>query len=230
MRVVLGRRSEDDVSRTDGSARPRARFRGEDRNYRAAGTVAKVNLALVRAAGVRRSPPRVLSGRIHIGPTWTISSARSTTRNTARSPDEPWLDITIPSILDPALAPRAHTSCRSTCTTRRIVRARRLGAAKECPPAPGSDTLERAPGIGALVAAAGHHARELERRIRFPADMLHGELALDQLFTMRPLLLGHARYARPRSRACYLCGAGTHPAVVHDGRQRKAGRAPGDGV
>jgi phytoene dehydrogenase-like protein len=37
----------------------------------------------------------------------------------------------------------------------------------------------------------------------------HGELALDQIFTMRPLL-GWARYATP-VKGLYLCGNGTHP-------------------
>jgi phytoene dehydrogenase-like protein len=37
----------------------------------------------------------------------------------------------------------------------------------------------------------------------------HGELALDQLFTMRPLL-GWARYATP-IQGLFLCGSGTHP-------------------
>ena len=39
--------------------------------------------------------------------------------------------------------------------------------------------------------------------------IFHGELALDQLFTMRPLL-GWARYRTP-IRGLYMCGAGTHP-------------------
>jgi phytoene dehydrogenase-like protein len=37
----------------------------------------------------------------------------------------------------------------------------------------------------------------------------HGELSLDQIFTMRPLL-GWARYLTP-VRNLYLCGSGTHP-------------------
>jgi phytoene dehydrogenase-like protein len=41
--------------------------------------------------------------------------------------------------------------------------------------------------------------------------IFHGELALDQLFTMRPLL-GWARYRTPL-RNLYLCGSGTHPGV-----------------
>ena len=39
--------------------------------------------------------------------------------------------------------------------------------------------------------------------------VFHAEEALDQVFTMRPLL-GWARYRTP-IRGLYLCGAGTHP-------------------
>jgi phytoene dehydrogenase-like protein len=39
--------------------------------------------------------------------------------------------------------------------------------------------------------------------------IFHGELALDQFFTMRPLL-DWARYRTP-IRNLYLCGSGTHP-------------------
>ena len=39
--------------------------------------------------------------------------------------------------------------------------------------------------------------------------MFHGELAIDQLFVMRPLL-GFARYGSPVP-GLYLCGAGAHP-------------------
>jgi len=39
--------------------------------------------------------------------------------------------------------------------------------------------------------------------------IFHGELALDQLFTMRPLL-DWAQYRTPVS-GLYLCGSGTHP-------------------
>ena len=39
--------------------------------------------------------------------------------------------------------------------------------------------------------------------------IFHGELALDQIFTMRPLL-DWARYRTP-IRGLYLCGSGTHP-------------------
>jgi phytoene dehydrogenase-like protein len=40
-------------------------------------------------------------------------------------------------------------------------------------------------------------------------DIFHGQLSLDQLFSLRPLL-GHARYRGPL-RGLYHCGSGAHP-------------------
>jgi phytoene dehydrogenase-like protein len=62
----------------------------------------------------------------------------------------------------------------------------------------------------------------LDRQVITPRDLeeiygltgghiFHGELALDQLFTMRPLL-GWARYRTP-IQGLYLCGSGTHPGI-----------------
>jgi phytoene dehydrogenase-like protein len=49
-------------------------------------------------------------------------------------------------------------------------------------------------------------------------------LALDQLFTMRPLL-GQARYGTP-IRGLYLCGGGTHPGgFMSGGSGRLAAKA-----
>jgi phytoene dehydrogenase-like protein len=70
---------------------------------------------------------------------------------------------------------------------------------------------EHAPGIGGLVEY---------QQVRTPADLEdvygltgghihHGELALDQLFTMRPTL-GWADYGTPIA-GLFLCGSGTHP-------------------
>ncbi len=56
--------------------------------------------------------------------------------------------------------------------------------------------------------------------------MFHGELALDQLFTMRPIL-GHAGYASP-IRGLHLCGAGTHPGGFMTGDSGTAGGTSGN--
>ena len=83
-------------------------------------------------------------------------------------------------------------------------------------------TLERfAPGIGALVVAAQVITpADLESEYGFHGGhVFHGELALDQIATMRPLL-GHARYAGP-VRGLYMCSAGTHPGGFMTGASGK---------
>jgi phytoene dehydrogenase-like protein len=87
-------------------------------------------------------------------------------------------------------------------------------------------TLERyAPGIEQLVTASQVIAPpELERDYGFAGGhIFHGELALDQLLTMRPLL-GYAQYRGPIE-GLYLCGAGTHPGgFLTGGSGRNAAR------
>ncbi len=52
--------------------------------------------------------------------------------------------------------------------------------------------------------------RDLEHRFGLiDGDIFHGQLGLDQLFSLRPVL-GHANYRLPLQRL-YLCGAGAHP-------------------
>ena len=51
---------------------------------------------------------------------------------------------------------------------------------------------------------------DLERTYGFTGGhIFHGELALDQMLTMRPLL-GWGRYRTP-IQSLYLCSSGTHP-------------------
>ena len=73
-------------------------------------------------------------------------------------------------------------------------------------------TLERhAPGLSSAV----EHRQvitplDLEQEFSLTGGHIyHGEPALDQLFTMRPVL-GWAQYRTPL-RGLFLCGAGTHP-------------------
>src|SRR5688572_4145091 len=68
-----------------------------------------------------------------------------------------------------------------------------------------------APAIaGQVVAAQAITPDELESEYGFAGGhIFHGELALDQLYTMRPVL-GSARYSSPIE-GLFLCGGGTHP-------------------
>jgi len=184
------------------------------RSYRALGNVVKINLALSALPQfTAASSPRELSGFIHIGPDLEYLERAFDASKYGTWSSRPYLDVTIPSLTDPALAP-AGAHVMSICAQ---FAPYRLRDADWRTAAPGFadavlDTLaEYAPNLKSLI---------LKRQVITPLDLeatysltgghiFHGELALDQLFTMRPLL-SWARYRTP-IRGLYLCGAGTHP-------------------
>ena len=183
------------------------------RNYRSAGTLAKVSFALSGLPAFPGAGPGMLEGRIHIGAGIDDLERAYDSAKYGEIPPVPVLEGSMPSVLDPSLAPAgAHVlsvSAQFAPNRPKIgswdTRREELGDVVE-------KTLETyAPGFRKLVVA---------RRVRTPADLeaefgawgghvFHGEPALDQLFTMRPIL-GRARYRAPIS-GLYLCGSGTHP-------------------
>ncbi len=200
-------------------------FLSKIRNYRATGTVAKVNLAL---SGLPSFPgpattghdgagtsvdADALSGRIHIGPDLDYLERAFDHAKYGELSADPWLDVTIPSILDPELAPRgAHVMSTYVHYAPYLLRGGGWPESKQVLLDRALATLEKfAPGLRALVVGAEVITpQELESLYGFHGGhIFHGELALDQLATMRPLL-GHSRYHSPL-RGLYLCGAGTHP-------------------
>jgi phytoene dehydrogenase-like protein len=183
-------------------------------NYRASGTVAKVNLALSglpRFVGV--TDASLLSGRIHIGPDLNYLERAFDHAKYGEISEHPWLDVAIPSIIDSALAPAgAHVASLYVHYAPYKLRTGDWSAKKDQLLTRVVDVLERyAPGVRSLIVAAQVISpAELESEYGFAGGhIFHGELAIDQLFTMRPLL-GHARYESPIG-GLYLCGGGTHP-------------------
>jgi phytoene dehydrogenase-like protein len=184
------------------------------RNYRASGTLTKINLALAalpRFSGA--ADAQSLTGRIHIGPGMNYLERAFDHAKYGEASADPWLDVTIPSLLEPQLAPAgAHVMSIYVHYTPAVLRGSDWDAASGPLLRTVLATLERfAPGIGALVVASQVITpHDLERDYGFfGGHIFHGELALDQLFTMRPLL-GYGRYDSP-IRGLHLCGAGTHP-------------------
>lgn len=80
-------------------------------HYRMPGTVAKVNLALSGlpefTALKGESDTSALSGRIHIGPEIDYLERAFDESKYGNFSKQPYLEIAIPSVTDPALAPRA---------------------------------------------------------------------------------------------------------------------------
>jgi phytoene dehydrogenase-like protein len=185
------------------------------RNYRCRGTAAKINLAL-SALPVFPSitNPADLRGRVQIGPGIDYLERAFDASKYGEISAEPYLDLTIPTLHDSSLAPAgAHVmSIYMQYAPYALANGRTWNDARTDLSAIVVRTLERyAPGIGGLIQ---------DQQVLAPADLehtysltgghiLHGEPALDQLFTMRPVL-GWAQYRTP-VRNLFMCGAGTHP-------------------
>lgn len=184
------------------------------RNYRSQGTVAKVNFALSGLPPLAGSQgPESLAGRIHIGPEIDYLERAFDHAKYGELSSDPWLDVRIPSILDPQLAPAgSHLMSIYVHYAPYALRGTTWDASKGALPQAVLRTLERyAPGIERqVVAAEAITPVELERHYGFAGGhIFHGELALDQLLAMRPVL-GYAQYRAPVG-GLYLCGGGTHP-------------------
>lgn len=185
------------------------------RHIRAAGAVTKVNLALSGPPAFRGvSDPALLSGRIVVAPSIDHLERAADDRKYGRVSEAPWLEVTIPSITDPTLAPEGRHVLSALChfTPHRLREGTWDDAAREGAGDLVLRTLEEyAPGISALVEARQVLTpADLERELRLTDGcVLHAEPGLDQFFAWRPLL-GHARY-RFAIPGLYLAGSGAHP-------------------
>ncbi len=189
-------------------------------NYRAVGTVAKVNLALSGLPSFTalnnqddESTAAKLSGRLHIGPNIDYLERAFDEAKYGGYSGQPYLDVTIPSVTDPSLAPKgAHViSIHAQYAPYKL---------KD-----GDWNSRRAEFGDTVVNALSNYAPNLKelvvaRQVITPLDLeqiyglsgghiFHGEQALDQFFTFRPLI-GWAQHRTP-IKGLYLCGAGTHP-------------------
>jgi phytoene dehydrogenase-like protein len=186
------------------------------RNYRCPGTVAKLNLALTALPsfrGISGDAAAALRGRVHVGPGIDYLERAFDASKYGETSASPYLDITFPSIDDPSMAPAGRHVMSVHMQYAPFKRRSGSWTGQEDALA---DTVLRtlevyAPGVTVLVE---------HRQVITPLDLQqvygltgghihHGELALDQLFTMRPTL-GWADYRTPIN-GLYLCGSGTHP-------------------
>lgn len=183
-------------------------------NIRMPGVTAKVNLALSGLpAFAGADDPERLTGRIVIAPSVDYLERAFDCSKYGRISDEPYLEATIPSLLDDSLAPAGqHVMSVLVQWAPYHLREGDWDAARDAFGDLVVKSLERhAPGLSDLITA---------RQVLTPLDLerdyglteggaLHGEPGLDQFFLWRPLF-GHARYRFGIERL-YLCGSGAHP-------------------
>jgi phytoene dehydrogenase-like protein len=193
-------------------------FANRMKNFRANGNVAKINLALgglptFPALDATESSLKSLSGRIHIGPEIDYLERAFDASKYGEFSKVPWLDVTIPTILDPSLAPdgRHVLSAYVQFAPYKLREGNWDARRKDL-----GDTVIKtlstyAPNLPGFVEGIQVITpKDLETSYGFTGGhIFHGELALDQLFTMRPVL-DWARYKTPIL-GLFLCGSGTHP-------------------
>ena len=163
-------------------------------------------------AAIKNGNSAALQGRIQISPGIDYLERAFDESKYGDFSKRPYLEVTIPSLTDPSLAPSgkhvmsiymqyAPYKLKGDWNAQRGA----LGDAVV------KTLAEYAPSLPGMV---------LEGQIITPKDLeetygltgghiFHGELALDQFFTMRPLL-DWARYRTPIANL-YLCGSGAHP-------------------
>jgi phytoene dehydrogenase-like protein len=183
------------------------------RNYRVFGTVAKVNLALSEMPEVPGVAREVLTGRIRICPELDYLERAFDHSKYGQYSTEPYIEFTIPSLIDDTLAPAGkHVLSAYVQFAPYQLRDTTWDAERDNFLRVSLDTLERyVPGLRSrIVEQQVITPLDLERTYGFSGGhIFHGELALDQLLTMRPLL-GWASYQTPIANL-YLCSSGTHP-------------------
>jgi phytoene dehydrogenase-like protein len=184
-------------------------------HYRMPGTVGKVNLALSglpKFTGLNGNGD-ALRGRIHIAPEIDYLERAFDESKYGNFSRQPYLEVAVPSLTDPALAPPGQHVMSIYV---QYAPYKLKGSDWESQRVAFGDTVVKtlaqyAPNLPELI---------LSHQIITPQDLedtygmtgghiFHGELALDQFFTMRPLL-DWARYKTPVQNL-YLCGSGTHP-------------------
>jgi len=193
--------------------------------YRCAGTVAKINLALdglPQFAALKNStaPAAALAGRIHIGPNIEYLERAFDASKYGRFSEHPVLEITIPSIADSTLAPAGkHVMSVMAQYAPYRLRSGEWSANEQGLGDSIIQTLAQyAPDLPSkLVAGQLLTPAKLEQEFSLTGGhWWHGEPALDQLYSMRPLM-EWSRYRTPL-RNLYMCGSGTHPGVALSGQ------------
>lgn len=185
------------------------------RRYKYRGSSGKVNMALDGLPDFTclPGPGPHLRGAISISPSVEYMERAYDQAKYGRFSRRPYIDIVIPSLTDPSVAPAGKHVM--SCFVQYAPYELREGTWDEQREAFGETVVntiaEHAPNLRSLI---------LHRQVVTPLDLerefgltegniFQGELTLEQLFFLRPAP-GWARYRTP-IRNLYMCGSATHP-------------------
>jgi phytoene dehydrogenase-like protein len=198
-----------------GAVHLEVRFVRQVKNIRYRGCTAKVNLALSDLPRFSGQPDdeSYLGGHIMISPSLEYLERAYDEAKYGRFSSRPYLDIVVPTVLDPSLAPAGrHLMSITMQYAPYHLRGTTWADQREALGDMVIETLaEYAPTLKELI---------LQRQVLTPLDwereyglteggIYHGQITPDQMLFMRPVA-GSSQYRSP-IRNLYLCGAGTHP-------------------
>jgi phytoene dehydrogenase-like protein len=190
-------------------------------NIKYQGTGLRIHLALnglpqftsLSTTGSDGAFPVHLGAPIQIAPSLDYIERAYDCSKFGRFSDSPFLDMLIPSVLDPSAAPAGQHLMSITAKYGPFeLREGDWETQKEAFADIAVNTLAKyAPNIRDLIQQRHVISMpDLERIYGLPeGNPNHGEMILNQFFHMRPIP-GHARYRAPIE-GLYLCGAGCHP-------------------
>jgi phytoene dehydrogenase-like protein len=191
-------------------------FADSIRKYRTEGTSCKINLALNGLPDFRAlpgAPGPQHRATMHICPSMEYVERAWDDAKYGRPSQSPLLELTIPTMYDPSLAPPGkHIMGIFLQYAPYTLRDGNWDELREPFAYRVFDLIEEyAPGFRSLIIEKQVLTPlDLERRFGLTGgNIFHGEMSLDQMFVLRPVA-GCARYKTP-IRGLYLCGSGTHP-------------------
>ncbi|HEY6395751.1 MAG TPA: NAD(P)/FAD-dependent oxidoreductase, partial [Candidatus Binataceae bacterium] len=186
------------------------------RKFRIEGTSLKMNLALRGLPEFRAlpgAPGEQHRATMHICPSIDYVERAWDDAKYGRPSQSPMMEMTIPTLYDPTLAPAGHhimgiflQYAPYTLRDSNWDRERKRYTERVL------DVIEEyCPNIRDIVVERQTLTPlDLERRFHLTGgNIFHGEMSIDQMFMLRPLA-GWARYRTP-IRGLYLCGSGAHP-------------------
>jgi phytoene dehydrogenase-like protein len=191
-------------------------FRERIQAYRMGSGTFRMNVALSELPRFtcRPEPGEHLTAGIIIAPSLAYMDAAYMDARVHGWSINPIVEMLIPSTLDETLAPNGAHVASLFC--QHVAPALPNGASWDDHREEVADLMisvvdRHAPGFAASVLGRQILSPlDLERTFGLTAgDIMHGHLALDQLFSARPVL-GHGNYRMPVE-GLYLCGSGAHP-------------------
>lgn len=181
-------------------------------NIRMRGNAAKLHLALDRLPEFTGLPATAAGARLLIAPSLEYLELAFDCAKYGEYSSAPGVEITLPTVADPALAPAGkHVLSATVQYAPRALRQGWVGA-RDAFRDRVIDCIEAyAPGLkSSILHAELLTPEDIERRFRMHGGQWHhGEFTLDQFLMLRPVP-GAAQYASP-VQGLYLCGAGAHP-------------------